>query len=192
MATLNLADGEAFVKGRSMDRAQELLGFAGKERTAEVRTTTGGYIVPAEILPEGYEHITKTDLPAVTTEPGTSTNVDEVYNKGGEPTPTANVSRETEDADADAEAQAQADAEAAAAAQAEADELAAAEADADADADAEADAELYDPSAHNISEVEAYLEEADEDERARVFAAEAAGKNRKGITDLATTPEGAK
>ena len=149
MATLNLADGESFVKGRSAEKAGELLGFAGKDRTAEVRTTTGGYIVPSDILPEGYEAITNADLPAVRTEPGTSTNVDEVYNKGGEATATADVSRETED-------------------------------------------DAFDPAEHTISEVEAYLEEAEDDERARVFAAEEAGKQRKGVLDLAKTAEEAK
>lgn len=165
MATLNLAGGEAFVKGRSMARAQELLGFAGKERTTEVRTTTGGYIVPAEILPEGYAHITKADLPAVTTEPGTSTNVDEVYNKGGEPTAKANVSRETERETEDADEQGDG---------------------------IQGEDELFDPTAHTISEVAAYLEGADDEERTRVAAVEEAAKQRKGVLDLATTPEGAK
>lgn len=176
MATLNLADGESFVKGRSAEKAGELLGFAGKDRTAEVRTTTGGYIVPSDILPEGYEAVTNADLPAVRTEPGTSTNVDEVYNKGGEPT--GDVSRETSDPDADAEAATEA--EAAAKAEALADELAREEVPA------------YDPADHTISEVEAYLEEAEDDERARVIAAEEAGKQRKGVLDLAKTAEEAK
>lgn len=168
MATLNLADGESFVKGRSAEKAGELLGFAGKDRTAEVRTTTGGYIVPSDILPEGYEAITNADLPAVHTEPGTSTNVDEVYNKGGEAKrfePNYIVGYASSESHA---------------AEAEADELAAEEVPA------------YNPADHTISEVEAYLEEADDEERARVIAAEEAGKQRKGVLDLATTPEGAK
>jgi hypothetical protein len=41
--------------------------------------------------------------------------------------------------------------------------------------------EPFDPSAHNAPEVHAYLADADEEERMRVLAAEAAGKNRKGI-----------
>lgn len=162
MATLNLADGESFVKGRSAEKAGELLGFAGKGRTSEVRTTTGGYIVPSDILPEGYEAITNADLPAVRTEPGTSTNVDEVYNKGGEPKPKTDVSRETE---RETEDEGQGTGE---------------------------EVPAYDPADHTISEVEAYLEEADDEERARVIAAEEAGKQRKGVLDLATTPEGAK
>ena len=180
MATLNLADGESFVKGRSTGKAQELLELAG-DRATEVRTTSYGYVVPTEILPEGYDAITKADLPAVTTEPGTSTNVDEVFNKGGEPTGTPAKEETEEDADAAAaaEAEAQAKAEADAEAQALADEQAA--------ADAAAAAALYDPADHTISEVEAYLEEADDDEHARVIAAEAEGKQRKGVLDLAKT-----
>lgn len=169
MATLNLADGESFVKGRSAEKAGELLSFAGEDRTSEVRTTTGGYIVPSDILPEGYEAITNADLPAVRTEPGTSTNVDEVYNKGGEPTAKANVSRETE-------AHEQGDVQGE-----------------DVQGDGvQGEDELFDPTAHTISEVAAYLEGADDEERARVAAVEEAAKQRKGVLDLATTPEGAK
>ena len=149
MATLNLADGESFVKGRSMAKAQELLELAG-DRATEVRTTSYGYVVPTEILPEGYEAITKADLPAVTTEPGTSTNVDEVFNKGGEPTGTPAKEEIEEEGEEEGEA-------------------------------------LYDPADHTISEVEAYLEEADDEEHARVIAAEAEGKQRKGVLDLAKT-----
>ena len=39
----------------------------------------------------------------------------------------------------------------------------------------------FDPGAHNAPEVVEYLKGADEEERARVLAAEEAGKNRKGI-----------
>jgi len=44
-----------------------------------------------------------------------------------------------------------------------------------------ADAEVFDPGEHNAPEVLAYLETADEAERERVLAVEAAGKARKGI-----------
>lgn len=40
---------------------------------------------------------------------------------------------------------------------------------------------VFDPSAHTVSEVNAYLETVDEAERARVLEAERAGKARKGI-----------
>ena len=189
MATLNLADGESFVKGRSTQKARELLELAG-DRAAEVVTNSYGYIVPTEILPEDYDAITNVDLPAVRTQPGTSTNVDEVYNKGGEPT--GDVSRETERETSDADAAAAAEAEAAAKAEAEAAAKAEAEADEQGLPASDAEVPAYDPADHTISEVEAYLEEADDEERARVIAAEEAGKQRKGVLDLATTPDGAK
>lgn len=52
--------------------------------------------------------------------------------------------------------------------------------------------EQFDPAKATIAEVEDYLSGADEAERARVLAAEAAGKNRKGVLDLAESSEGAK
>lgn len=39
----------------------------------------------------------------------------------------------------------------------------------------------YDPGAHTVDEVNAYLDEADSDEYARVIEAETAGKARVGI-----------
>ncbi|AZQ77663.1 hypothetical protein EJ997_10245 [Flaviflexus ciconiae] len=42
---------------------------------------------------------------------------------------------------------------------------------------------LFDPNDHKADDVIAYLESADEDERARVLAVEAEGKDRKGIRD---------
>lgn len=49
---------------------------------------------------------------------------------------------------------------------------------------------LFDPSAHNAPDVLAHLLAADEDERARVLAAEAAGKARKGILEATFPPPG--
>lgn len=50
--------------------------------------------------------------------------------------------------------------------------------------------EAFDPSAHTIEQVKTYLESADDDEFARVIAAEQeTAKPRKGITDLADTTE---
>jgi len=154
MATLNLRGGESFIKGRSGAKAKELLVIAG-DRGAEVRTTSHGYIVPSEILPEGYDAITSADLPAVTTEPGTPTNVEDVWNKGG----ARNAPVGTPLAEAD-------------------------------EAGEEAPAGDFDPSKATIDEVKEYLDGADDDERARVIAAEEAGKQRKGVLDLATTEEG--
>jgi hypothetical protein len=53
--------------------------------------------------------------------------------------------------------------------------------------------EQYDPSAHTVDEVNAYLADADEAERTRVLEAEAQGKNRTTVkapesTDDGTTP----
>ncbi|MDQ0943275.1 hypothetical protein [Streptomyces sp. V1I1] len=45
------------------------------------------------------------------------------------------------------------------------------------------DDEPFDPSNHDVSEVLAHLADVDEDEQARVIAAERDGKNRKTITE---------
>lgn len=50
-----------------------------------------------------------------------------------------------------------------------------------ADADPGDDAYLFDPGAHSVAEVHAYLDTADEAEQVRVQEKEAAGKARKGI-----------
>lgn len=47
----------------------------------------------------------------------------------------------------------------------------------------EASPEPYDPADHNVGEVNTYLAQADDDERARVLAAERDGGNRKGIVE---------
>lgn len=41
---------------------------------------------------------------------------------------------------------------------------------------------VYDPSEHTVDEVNAHLAEVDDAERDRILAAEAAGRNRTGIT----------
>lgn len=50
---------------------------------------------------------------------------------------------------------------------------------------------LYDPGAHSVDEVVAYLEAADEDEQVRVQDAEATGKNRVTITGWTPAPDSA-
>lgn len=50
-AQVRLADGQAYVEGRSEAKAQELL-TAAKGREGEVLTTSFGYIVPKDILTE--------------------------------------------------------------------------------------------------------------------------------------------
>lgn len=47
----------------------------------------------------------------------------------------------------------------------------------------EAPVDAYDPSKHSVPEIERYLTDATDTERARVLAAEAEGKNRKTIAD---------
>lgn len=160
-----LAENETYVKVRSQKTAQRLLEAAGA-RGVEVRTTSHGYIVPTELLPEDHHDLelyVAGDRPAVPTEPGTSTNVDEVHNVGQAATAVAAEDVKTEDSDPAA-----------------------------GEENAEDKAEQFDPSKATIAEVEEYLAGSDEAERDRVLAAEAAGKNRKGVLDLAETPEGAK
>lgn len=180
-----LAESESYVKGRSSKTAQALLEAAG-DRGAEVRTTSHGYVVPTEFVQDGMESYTAADRPAVPTEPGTSTNVDEVNNVGQAATAVAEA--KTEEAEAAA-----ADAETDAAADADGTEDSDADADADADENGEEKVEQFDPTAATIAEVKDYLDGADATERERVLAAEAASeKPRKGVLDLAEAPEGAK
>lgn len=158
-----LADGESFVEGRSIDTAKELLELAGEDRSHVVVTTSHGYIVPSDILPEGYDAVTNADTAAVITQPGTSTNVEEVWNVGGAPKPAAKP------------------------------EAAAADAEADEAEDENPEGLQFDPSTATVDAVKEYLDGADDEERARVLEVEAASaKPRKGILDLATVPEGAK
>ncbi|MEU0465024.1 hypothetical protein ABZ215_13555 [Amycolatopsis sp. NPDC006131] len=51
----------------------------------------------------------------------------------------------------------------------------------EATGDEAAGAEPFDPGDHTVTEVMAYLDDADDVERARVLDAEKAGKNRRGI-----------
>jgi hypothetical protein len=52
------------------------------------------------------------------------------------------------------------------------------------------DVAAFDPSTATVDQVAEYLAGADAEERERVLAAEAEGKNRKGVLDLAPTEEG--
>ncbi|UOK18340.1 hypothetical protein SEA_BRUHMOMENT_23 [Arthrobacter phage BruhMoment] len=161
-----LADGESYVKGRSQATAAALIEAAG-DRTAEVRTTSHGYIVPSGILSgeEGYEVYTSADRPAVPTEPDTSTNVGEVYNVGQAPTGSASEELpETPDTPGN-------------------DEVPNPPSE-------EEPANEFDPSKATVDEVIEYLKGADEEEVQRVLAAEAAGKGRKTVADYDS--EGAK
>lgn len=46
----------------------------------------------------------------------------------------------------------------------------------------------FDPAAHNVDDVVAHLETADDNERARVLEAEVAGKARKTVTEWTPSP----
>ena len=48
-------------------------------------------------------------------------------------------------------------------------------------AEVEVPRRVFDPSAHSVAEVNAYLDRAEDDERDRVLAAERAGKARVGV-----------
>lgn len=183
MSTLNLADGESFVKGRSTAKARELLELAGDEHKASVRTVSHGYIVPSAILPEGYEAITKADLPAVTTEPGTPTNVEDVWNKGGaSKDPVGTPLAEADQAPAES-------AKTTALATDGSNVPDGTEEQPEQPEQQKPLGEEFDPSKSTVDEVNEYLANTDAEERERVLAAEAAGKNRKGIVDAATTSE---
>lgn len=151
---VRLRDGEAFVQGRSTARAAELVKLVEDSGVeGRVRATSHGYIVPEEALADySGEYITGEDQPAVITEPNTSTDKRAVTNAYAN----REDSRDGVEAEADVE-----------------DE---------ADDAGEEDASEFDPAAATVDEVNEYLEGADEAERTRVLAAEAAGKARKGIT----------
>jgi hypothetical protein len=210
-----LADGESFVEGRSGATAKALLEAAG-DRGLEVKTTSFGYILPTDLVPEGVSAVTNADTAAVITEPGTSKNESDVWNVGGARTAPADqdddlsedpnrvpgmvsdtVTESSDDKDVDPDVLAALEAEKQAASEAEADKnaeeaRAAAEAAA-ADADENPEGREFDPTAVTIAEVKTYLDGADDVERARVIDAEkASAKPRTGVLELATVPEGDK
>lgn len=92
-----LAEGESFVKGRSSTTARTLIEAVGAEN---VVSTSRGYVVTGEFEAGDLEVYTAADRPAVPTEPGTSTNVDEVHNVGQAATATA-TSESAADKDAE-------------------------------------------------------------------------------------------
>lgn len=65
--------------------------------------------------------------------------------------------------------------------EADTDEVPADEADEADGEEGEEPADEFDPSEANVAEVKAYLDGADDNERERVLAAEANGKNRSGV-----------
>lgn len=162
--TPTLADGESFVAGRSQETAADLVKRAEEAGLkGTVRTTYAGYIVPSSILEDAER---------------------------------------SDDKDVDPDVLAQLEAEKAAAAAAAAEDTDAEDTEVTPVPEAVGDDSVpdpeeepvteFDPSAATVDEVKEYLDGVDETERQRVLDAETAGKGRKGILDLAVTPEGAK
>jgi hypothetical protein len=168
--TRTLADGEAFVQGRSKDTAAALVTAAAElGLKGSVKTTYDGYRAPVEVVDAaGFGSTTESSTPE-----NPADHSDEANAKYEGAAAEAQVASTGTAADADADAK-----------------QAATEAEADANAEA-ARADLFDPTKSTIAEVEAYLAGADDDERARVIAAESEStKPRKGVLDLAATQEG--
>lgn len=149
--TRTLADGEAFVQGRSQATAEALVtAAADADRKGSVKTTYDGYIAPVEVVEAaGFGSASSTESsvpenPADHSDPAPVKDVPVPETPGDDTVPNP----EPEDVD------------------------------------------LFDPSGKTIAEVEAYLAGADDDERARVIAAEQEStKPRKGVLDLAATTE---
>ena len=170
--TRTLADGEAFVQGRSQETAAKLVTAAAEaDLKGSVRTTYDGYIAPAEVVKAaGFDASTESSTPE-----NPADHSDEANAKyDGAAAAAQEASTGTEELPATPETPGD-------------DNVP--NPDADADADAEAEADLFDPTKATVDEVTAYLDEADAEERERVLAAEAAGKNRKTIAEY-TAEEG--
>jgi hypothetical protein len=198
-----LADGESFVEGRSGATARALLESAG-ERGAEVVTTSFGYILPTDLVPEGVSAVTNADTAAVITQPATQNNVEDVTNVGGARTSPADQDDDLsegpnrvpgmaegtdggypESVQTATEAEADRNAE-------ESREDLTGEKEADVPSE-NPDGDQFDPTAVTIAEVKDYLAGADDVERARVIDAEkASAKPRTGVLELAAIPEGDK
>lgn len=155
--TLNLADGEEFVSGRSRETAAKLVALAAEAGLkGSVRTTYDGYIVPSAIFAAPAEEDAEADA-----------DVDNDADKTGEeivvdPAATGDETVVNLDKVED-----------------KVEEV------------VENHVNEFDPLAATVAEVAEYLEGADDEERARVIAIEAASpKPRRGVLDLAATKEG--
>lgn len=151
--TRTLADGEAFVQGRSQATAEKLVtAAADADRKGSVKTTYDGYIAPVEVVEAAGFGSASSIESSVPENPADHSDPAPVKADAVPETPESDESDEADEADADAD--------------------------------------LFDPSGKTIAEVEAYLAGADDDERARVIAAEQEStKPRKGVLDLAATTE---
>jgi hypothetical protein len=176
--TRTLADGEAFVQGRSQATAAKLVTAAAElDRKGSVKTTYDGYVAPVEVVDAAGLGEVLVHTESSTPERGEGAPIDQL-----EASPAQNV-----DGDVPAGAvEATEKEEVTDAGDAEEDYS-----DPENPASDNVDAEVFDPTAHTIADVEAYLAEASDDERARVIAAEQEStKPRKGVLDLAATQEG--
>lgn len=181
-----LNDGEAYVAGRSPEKARELLALAAeKDLVGSVRTTSSGYIIPTEL---GYEGAVESD----------DDNLVEVGNN----LPEEGYTTAIDDAEVAASVASDLLADVQPVADAGAVEGGILNQSEPTNASTEGTAEgngssvvgdsavpvqgaegekQFDPSEHTVEQVEAYLETADDAERERVLAAEKEGKARKSL-----------
>ena len=174
--TRTLADGEAFVQGRSKDNAAALVTAAAElGLKGSVKTTYDGYLAPVEVVEAaGLGSSTESSTPE---NPADHSDAPPVKPES------------SDDQDVDPEVLAQLEAEKAAAAAAESGTS---EEESD-QTDHGDEVDPFDPTASTVAEVKAYLDGADDVERARVIDAEkASAKPRTGVLELAAIPEGAK
>ena len=174
--TRTLADGEAFVQGRSQATAAKLVTAAAEaDLKGSVRTTYDGYIAPVEVVEAAGlgENLVHTE--SSTPERGEGAPIDQLEASpaqvvdGDVPAGAVEATEKQEVTDAgDAE-----------------------EDYSEPENPASDNVELFDPTSKTIAEVEDYFDTADQAEIDRVIAAEkASAKPRKGVLDLAATQEG--
>lgn len=165
-------EGDAFIEGRSPEKARELLAKAEAAGIDPglVRTTSGGYLVPEEIAGEG----------AFTKSVGSLTTQADLI----EAEKVETVQNEWKDREDEESAHpVQAATAGITPVHRDVDPLEnAPEPVVEATEEEETEGEAqFDPSEHNIAEVEKHLAAADDTERERVLAAEREGKARKSL-----------
>jgi hypothetical protein len=183
MNETHLNDGEAFIEGRSAEKARELIEKA-KEAGVDpslIRTTSSGYIVPEELAGEKArtageqrEDEGKTADPSKLDEQQSEETQEPEVTAAAETEPRVDEEAEVEKAEELPE---------------ETGEEPIAEpapepppaGDAIPGPAPDNQEAQFDPADHNIEEVEAYIASADATERERILAAEREGKARKGI-----------
>jgi hypothetical protein len=174
--TRTLADGEAFVQGRSQATAAKLVTAAAEaDLKGSVKTTYDGYIAPVEVVEAAGLGDNLVHTESSNPERGEGAPIDQL-----EASPQQNI-----DGDVPAGAKEATEKE-------EVTDAGDAEEDySDPENPASDNRDLFDPTKSTIAEVEAHLADATDEERARVIAAEQeSAKPRKGVLDLAATQEG--